>query len=393
MTEQAVVIEQTSVVEPEGRPEACAPLNAAPAPEPAPLPAPTLLITITTPGCRTPICRMGTKQELAGDVSVRQLMERATSLRSPLSLGVPVAQLESEMSTLLAVGELLASGCAQTHVRAEEGSQTRVVPLDEPVHTAVRQEAGPEGAPVWTVDLEVRMSEEAEAMTVEERRQVQPPPVMEAYPASLVASASAAATEGVQVFQDGQGDEAKVVIEAKVPTPPTVGDDPAKNIVVIVGAPPAGESAPAEPKGYIRKTDLLRAQFLPEVEQLDLSGLFVGEFGAAIRHEPERRNVVLSDPARITEVLLRGNAFRRSGNHERALGCYQELVDMDPSNADFRFLHAKTLVMLGREEEAVEAFSRARELGHDGAKKELDALKLVVARTRKPLGFLRFWRQ
>jgi tetratricopeptide (TPR) repeat protein len=188
------------------------------------------------------------------------------------------------------------------------------------------------------------------------------------------------------------------MIGAKLPTIPTKPEpDKAKNVVVIVAGPQkktlSRTAQEMKDKGYARKSDFLRAQFLPEVEALDFSGLFVGEFGLGIRRDQERKNVVLADPSRITEVLLQGNAYRRSGNHVKALTAYQELVDIDPSNADFRFLMGKTLMELGRGEDAMEALSRARELGHEGARKEMETLKAQGHRPRKPLGFLRFWKQ
>jgi len=142
----------------------------------------------------------------------------------------------------------------------------------------------------------------------------------------------------------------------------------------------------------VRKADWLRAQFLPEVETLDFSGLFVGNLGMGIRQEKTRRNVVLADPARITEVLLRANGYRRNGDHPKALICYQELSDMDPSNSDFRFLMGKTLLALGQRDQAVETFTRAKELGHEGAEKELEELKRSGHRPKAALGFLRFWK-
>ena len=103
--------------------------------------------------------------------------------------------------------------------------------------------------------------------------------------------------------------------------------------------------------------------------------------------------MVLADPARVTDILLRGNGYRRSGDHAKALICYQELVDMDPGNADFRFLLGKTLLELNQHDSGAEAFARAKELGHEGAAKELDTLRRSGARSRHPLGFLKFWKQ
>jgi hypothetical protein len=165
-------------------------------------------------------------------------------------------------------------------------------------------------------------------------------------------------------------------------------------IFTIVAEKPTDEPKKThERKEYVRKADWLRAQFLPEVEALDFSGLFVGNLGIGIREEKTRRNVVLADPARITEVLLRANGYRRSNEHAKALICYQELVDMDGSNADFRFLLGKTLLALGQREQAAETFLRAKELGHDGAEKEISELKRAGHRPRAALGFLRFWKQ
>jgi len=181
---------------------------------------------------------------------------------------------------------------------------------------------------------------------------------------------------------------------ASAETPSPAAQAPRNGIVAIVAETPKDEhkEGARERKEYVRKADWLRAQFLPEVEALDFSGLFVGNLGLGIREEKTRRTVVLADPARITEVLLRANGYRRSGEHAKALICYQELVDMDAANADFRFLLGKTLLALGQREEAAAAFLRAKELGHDGAEKELSELKRAGHRPRVALGFLRFWK-
>ena len=93
-----------------------------------------------------------------------------------------------------------------------------------------------------------------------------------------------------------------------------------------------------ESRGYMRKADWLRAQFLPELELLDFRGLFVGNKGLGILEETPQREAAAVDPAQIADLLLRGNGYRRSGNHVKALMCYQELVDLDPHNPDFQFL-------------------------------------------------------
>jgi len=188
--------------------------------------------------------------------------------------------------------------------------------------------------------------------------------------------------------------DAKPAEPASESTAPAESNAATSGILTIIAERPTEEpKAPGrDRKEYVRKADWLRAQFLPEVETLDFSGLFVGNLGMGIRQEKTRRNVVLADPARITEVLLRANGYRRNGDHPKALICYQELSDMDPSNSDFRFLMGKTLLALGQRDQAVETFTRAKELGHEGAEKELEELKRSGHRPKAALGFLRFWK-
>jgi hypothetical protein len=105
------------------------------------------------------------------------------------------------------------------------------------------------------------------------------------------------------------------------------------------GTPAASEDEQARDQGHIRQADVLRARFLPEVESLDFSGLFVGNLGSEVLERRRGRGVTqAADPSRITDLLLRGNGCRRRGAHAEALLCYQELVALDPANPDFRFL-------------------------------------------------------
>ena len=396
---------------------------------------PTVLINLSTPGSRVSICRVGTKQELLGDGTVKQLLERCISLRSPLSMAVPIAQLESEMSAVLAIGELMAADTGEVLLRNPDGTPERTVYMDEPVHAIARERTGEQGNVFYSIDLEVRLAEGYVTTTIEERRQVTPPKVVEvkpppppvaavppqAIPTIPVIEKPAAPSEiptipplrqtpqppaeplAAPVTGAPPAAAASSVVEspmigAKLPRVPTKPEpDTPKNVVVIVAGPQkkalSKTAQEMKDKGYARKSDFLRAQFLPEVEALDFSGLFVGEFGLGIRRDQERKNVVLADPSRITAILLQGNAFRRSGNHVKALTAYQELADMDPSNPDFRFLMGKALMELGRGEEAMGALARAKELGHEGARKEMETLKAQGHRPREPLGFLRFWKR
>ena len=378
------------------------------------------LITVSTPDCDTPICRLGNAKEILGNLTVRQLIERVVSPNSLLSVHVPMTQLEAETPTAAAISELLATGCEV--VLEDDPNGNMPVPLDAPAASITEAQVGAQGSSFLNISLEVRASNGGVALA-DERRQMAVPEVVEvetpqapaadlstppaeerrqaAVPEVVEAALEPAASPdevapvddlaqpiSIEKIEELFADE-KVELTAPAPA--------SSSIVAIVAERPPRQpritSESAARKEYIRKSDWLRAQFLPEVQALDFSGLFVGNLGLGVREEQARRNVVLADPARITEILLRGNSYRRTGDYAKALICYQELVDMDPGNADFRFLLGKTLLELGQHEQGVDALNRARELGHEGARKELETVKAAAPKARNPLGVLRFWKQ
>ena len=448
----------------------------------------SVLITITTSGAETPICRLANSEELIRGLTVRDLIQRIISPRSLFSVGVPMSQLEAESATALAIGELLSADSCEVVTAGKGTAGDQNVSLDQSVQGVAREQVGTQGNKFVNINLEVRSKADTVAPSGTERRQTQKPPTFEVepkapaakrdvfdtasppssqdqattpssdavferpasdvHPTGSEASALSVASEkeepesassetGPELMAADAATASVVPVGEEVPEAASaaVGELTAKEGVVGAEAPAhTAQDAEAEPpsteraaraeagsspvastggivtivaenprdeptqekgerKEYVRKSDWLRAQFLPEIEALDFSGLFVGNLGPGMREEKGRRNVMLADPSRITEVLLRANGYRRSGDHARALICYQELVDMDPSNADFRFLLGTTLKELGQREQASEAFMRAKELGHDGADKELEGLKRSGHRPKTALGFLRFWKQ
>ncbi len=426
----------------------------------------SVLITISTPGADTPICRLGNSEEVVKGLTVRDLIERIINPNSLFSVGVPISQLQAESETALAIGEMLSADCCEVVAPGKGSDGERSVSLAEPAREVANEQVGTQGNRFLNINLEVRSAADSVAPWGGDRRQTAVPPTAEAEPEVLPeegavpaswtegAAADQAASAGFDGPRETPDSEPETVepegpmsvpigatspLATEIPLPPAAegvvadegvseaaallegdsavqaepgageasagksadspparsGEQAAGEIVTIVTHTPAAQpkQQPKERKDYIRKSDWLRAQLLPEVEALDFSGLFVGNLGLGIREEKVRKNVVLADPSRITEVLLRANGYRRSGDHPKALICYQELVDMDAGNADFRFLLGKTLMALGQREQAAEAFLRARDLGHDGAEKELADLKRAGHRPRTPLGFLRFWKQ
>ncbi len=359
----------------------------------------SVLITISTPGEETPICRLGRSEEILGDSTVQQLIQKVVSPNSLFSVGVPMSQLQAESPTALAIGELLSADCCEVTSKAVGDGGAQTVGLDDPVLAIANEQVGTQGNRFLNVTLDVHSSADRPAPTNEDRRELQLPETVEAErPAEEIEAIGEDARKG-------QIEQLSAALAAAAPAqeagaPAEQQATPAEyeaqgEIVTIVAEQVKEEPKAAKPERaeYARKSDWLRAQFLPEVEALDFSGLFVGNLGLGARQEQARRSVVLSDPSRVTDILLQANGYRRSGDHAKALIQYQELVDIDPGNADFRFLLGKTLLELGQHDQAGEALLRAKELGHEGARKELVELRRSGHKGRKPLGFLRFWKQ
>ncbi len=370
----------------------------------------SVLITITTPGTDAAICRLGNSEDVVRGLTVRELIQRIISPSSLFSVGVPISQLQAESAVALAIGELVTADCCEVIVPGRGGLPDQAVPLGQPARAAAQEQTGSLGNRFLNINLEVRSAADNVPPAGENRRQDSTPSAIEIEPSlpksTLPAEAfvphyrpeldepavapeeQAADSERAQLLEEISGDS----LADEKPTQPA---STSSGTFAIIAERPKNDPAEQkqERKEYVRKSDWLRAQFLPEIEALDFSGLFVGNLGPGIREEKARRTVVLADPARITEVLLRANGYRRSGDHAKALICYQELVDMDAANADFRFLLGKTLLALGQKEEAAQAFLRAKELGHEGADKEMSELRRSGHRPKTGLGFLRFWKQ
>ncbi len=379
----------------------------------------SVLVTISTPEAPTPIFLLGSAKQILADLTVGQLIERLVASGLQMSSQESGAQPESEAASSVAIQELLRSGACEVVLLGGSGEEERTISLDEPAAAVGEAHVDSLGSSFISLALEVRPRADTAVPESGERRELALPQVAEAEPCGLAADSAVAGQESPQAdVYEGQGLAGREPLAwgeigeetgAPEPAPQPAGweslpegsadtqqaSDLDSAAAIVEEATPELSSAPAErepAKGYLRKADSLRAQFLPEVQSLDFSGLFVGNLGMGIREEHARRPLLL-EPSRITEVLLRGNSYRRSGDHGRALICYQELVGIDPSNADFHFLLGKTLLELGRQDEAVEALNRARELGHKGAKKELAAIRITAPKARGPLGFLRFWGQ
>jgi hypothetical protein len=147
------------------------------------------------------------------------------------------------------------------------------------------------------------------------------------------------------------------------------------------------------PRGYLRKTDVLRAQLLPKIEALDFRGLFVGNFGLQLEAPITSPRVSLLSPTEANRHVMLANRHRRAGEHDQAAQCYRTLITHDPDNKDYWFL-------LGRVEEAradfgqaVHAYQNAHRLGHASARAEMDRIESEHGTVNaEPRGLLRLWR-
>jgi len=142
----------------------------------------------------------------------------------------------------------------------------------------------------------------------------------------------------------------------------------------------AAEMVPAEPaaalpRKYATKAEALTEQFGPKIAALDFRGLFVGNFGFQRDTVVDVAKLATLSPQTISAYLMKANALRQSGEHEKATSYYRVLLKSDPDNPDYRFLYGKTLMEMGRVQPARECLERARELGHENAAHELEQLE------------------
>lgn len=148
-----------------------------------------------------------------------------------------------------------------------------------------------------------------------------------------------------------------------------------------------------KPRGYLRKTDVLRVQLLPKIEALDLRGLFVGNFGLQLEAPVSSPRVSLLSPTEANRYLMQANQHRRDGEHEEAARCYRTLIAHDPENKDYWFLLGRVEETRGEFGQAVHAYQNALRLGHASARAEVARLESEHGElTAGPRDLLSMWR-
>ncbi|UCC69255.1 MAG: hypothetical protein JSV79_04895, partial [Armatimonadota bacterium] len=228
-----------------------------------------MLITISTPGEDTPICRLGNSEEILGDATVRELIQRVISPNSLFSVGVPMSQLQAETPTALAIGELLSADCCEVVSGASGEAQGHPVSLDEPVRAVAREQVGTQGSRFLNVTLSVCSAPEASTPSGEDRREVRVP-VGRAIeePAAQPPAAEAVAAEAPL---------AELPAPEPVTAEPPAGERPAPE--PVAAEPPAGElpvaelPAPepvaAEPSETLAETSAVAASAAAESEPVE----------------------------------------------------------------------------------------------------------------------------
>ena len=132
--------------------------------------------------------------------------------------------------------------------------------------------------------------------------------------------------------------------------------------------------APSQPKPRVPKVEQLKEQLREAVAALNFEGLFCGNPEMQARQAEEEPRLTLLDSRLISEYFINANALRRRGEFERALSYYTVLVKCEGQNPVYWYLLGKTLLDLGRSEDASSALHRAESLGHEGATRELSRL-------------------
>ena len=75
--------------------------------------------------------------------------------------------------------------------------------------------------------------------------------------------------------------------------------------------------------------------------------------------------IAMAEPS--TSHLNRGRTFERAGRYSEAVAAYQEAAQLDPSDVDAQVRLGLVLRVLGRDEEANEAFRAALDLRAEAA--------------------------
>ena len=351
-------------------------------------PSSRVLVTISTPGCAKPISRFRTWNEWNNKITLHQFLDVSLSFQQALSRGTPLAQIEEEMETVLAIGELLASNTYEVVLKHQDSNTKRMVSLEEPAQQLLCEREDENGNTFWTLDLEIR-------------RLTPPISAPEATGIPFPSKISKTNTPALALFEVEEDSKT-------IPNTPSVRavEQPAPVLTLLSQSEATPSTAPPHPTPQVTplptpvpaqadthvilsqaeqleedhaKHDFLDTKLLPEIEALDFSGLFVGEFGPPILKEQTIKRITLDDLASTAATLQQGDDFFQAGDYLHAFICYQELADLHPLNNDFRLMLEKTLTALQRDTEIHKVFTRVTEVNREGARK-----KFKVAATPSP---------
>lgn len=356
-----------------------------------------VLITISSSAAAGMIRRWGVVSHAIGSLSVEALMRGAVDHHVvDLLRQQRPQQYEGERDLIAGVRSTL-----------ESGYRVFVHDANSPIDSACAGDiaarsllgpGNPEGAPGAFYVLHLKLEPYGEASPAGRRDEAAAASAGEALCLDMAATGAAPAVMAPPALAEGSDvadllsdvrsaatDEPSSIMEA------TTGDGDVA-LALAADDAPAIEYYVAQPKVRLSKTEALAEQFRPKVAALDFRGLFVGNFGFHRDTVVDVSRLSELSPQTISAYLMKANALRQSGDHEKALSYYRVLLKSAPDNADYRFLYGKTLMEMGRTQLARECFERARELGHDNAARELEALDCQQAK-KAGRSLLHFWRR
>ena len=203
----------------------------------------SVLITIRTPGEDAPICRLGNSEEILGDATVRQLIQRVINPNSLFAVGVPASQLQAESSAALAIGEMLSADCCEVRSGAGGEESGELVGLDEPIRAVAQEQIGSQGNRFLNVTLNVRSAADTQAPESEERRELSLPAAVEVEQHD---AESPAGLEQAVAFDLGAG-PSETPSEEPVGGPAATAVEDAKPEPMHAGLPPAVQPGDASP--------------------------------------------------------------------------------------------------------------------------------------------------
>jgi len=118
-------------------------------------------------------------------------------------------------------------------------------------------------------------------------------------------------------------------------------------------------------KKYQSKFETLREDLKEGVDALHLVGLFVGNLLA--KKQMDARVLEFLPGKTVNDLLTKAHRMLQSKDYKGALEIYDLFIQIEPENADYKFLRGKALICLNQYEDGIMALKEAKVRGHEKA--------------------------